>query len=266
MTYIPNFIKTGFGIQKLIGRDVQTAWRSHKPTSRKGSLKRACSFMSSWATHSLWGGCSSRKLIYYLVSKLLSLWEYCKNVALMLPSFSSQNFTSCVIMFASLTTVSKLPEVAIWGSYSRTWQVVLTEVNTQFWIKVSVSGARWPSCVSCMQLYRSYSGPDSGHPERLWNSLRSFTNTYGSHWCQGGVQVLLQSPRMRFESSFSVFSLNYMSKLMSPSWEAANCAATQELFSILRNPKVHDHVHKSSPLGPYPELGRSNPYHPILSL
>jgi hypothetical protein len=59
------------------------------------------------------------------------------------------------------------------------------------------------------------------------------------------------------------FYFTYLLTELSPSWEAANCAATPELPSILRHPKVHHRVHKCRPL--FPNLSQIDPVHTIPS-
>jgi hypothetical protein len=57
---------------------------------------------------------------------------------------------------------------------------------------------------------------------------------------------MIESPRGRWSGKL----MDYLLTELRPSWEAANCAATQELSRILRKPKVHHRVHNRPPLVP----------------
>jgi hypothetical protein len=60
--------------------------------------------------------------------------------------------------------------------------------------------------------------------------------------------------------------LTYLCTELNPSWEAANCAAIQEIPSNFKEPEGSSSCSQEPFTGPYPPPVRSSPHHPILSL
>jgi hypothetical protein len=60
-----------------------------------------------------------------------------------------------------------------------------------------------------------------------------------------------------------LYMLAYLFTELSPSREAANCAAIQEIPSNFKEPECSSPCSQEPSTSPYPEPVRSSPYHPI---
>jgi hypothetical protein len=103
-------------------------------------------------------------------------------------------------------------------------------------------------------LHAIWQRSNAGMDQQSWG-FSWFSSVYPACLKLGVIYTLL----LRWYQLSSTYVLTYLLTELSPSWEAANCAATQGLPSILWNLKVH----KSPPMVPI--LSQIDPVHTIPS-